>query len=100
MPRRVTVPLRLRCRAAGQTTARSRACDPLRLRPRPLVVRVGGRAFNPDVAAVEKLALPDRRDLLDALDRVAARRVGVAAVRRPYDNRDARVADLEPADST
>src|SRR5258705_3537129 len=99
MPRRATVPRRLRCRAAGRTAARSRACDTLRLRPRALVVGVGGRAFNPDVAAVEKLALPDPRDLLDALDRVAARRLGVAAVLRTHHNRDARVADFEPADA-
>src|SRR5258708_12379622 len=96
---RATVPRRPRYRAAAQTAAPSRACHPLRLPPSPRIVGVGGRPFNPDVAPVEEFTLPDRRDLLHALDRVAARRVGVAAVRRSYDNRDACLADLEPADA-
>ena len=57
-----------------ERAARSRACHPLRFSPRALVVRIGRGALDPDVAALEELALPDRRDLLHALDRVAARR--------------------------
>jgi hypothetical protein len=54
--------------------------------------------LDPDFAALEKLVLPDRRDLLDPLDRVAAGGIRVAAMRRPRRNRDARFADLEPPD--
>ena len=43
-----------------------------RLPSRVLVVGIRRRALDPDVAALEVLVLPDRRDLLDALDRVAA----------------------------
>jgi len=71
---------------------------PARPRRAPAGCRVGRRSLNPHVAALEELALPDRRDLLDPLDRVAARRVGVAAVRGARGDCDARLANLELAD--
>jgi len=57
-----------------------RACDPARLVARRLVVRIGGGAFEPHVAAFEVFVLPDRNNLLDALDRVTARGEGVGAM--------------------
>ena len=65
---------------------------------RGVVFGIGRRAFDPRVAVFEELVFPDRRDLLDALDRVAARLKSLRAVRRGGDDRDAGVADLEPAD--
>ena len=64
---------------------------------RRLVVGIGRRTFDPDVAALEVLVLPDRRDLLDALDRVAARGKRVRAMRRRRRDHDAGLADLEAA---
>src|SRR4029077_10726448 len=90
---------RRRCRAAGRTTAPSRACQALGLPPRSVVVGIRRRAFDPDVAAVEELAFPDRRNLFHALDGVAASRVGVAAMWRARCNRDAGFADLQAADA-
>ena len=90
---------RRRSPAAAQTGARSRACAPPRFRRARLVVRVGRGAFDPHVAALEVLVLPDRRDLLHPLDRVAARRECVGAVRRRRDDGDAGLADLQPAEA-
>ena len=84
-----------RSRANSRTVTRMRPAPPPRA---PLIVGIGGRALDPDVAAVEEFVLPDRRDLLDALDRVAARGERVAAMRRRGGDRHARFADLEPAD--
>src|SRR4030095_5708861 len=59
-------------RRVPQTGERSRASRAVRLLPPRLVVGIRRCAFQPDVATVEMLALPDRHDLLDALDRVSA----------------------------
>ena len=86
--RRGTSTLALGCarpaRAAARTAALSRACPFQRGLPRRVVGRIGRRAFDPGVAVLEELVLPDRRDLLDALDRVAAqlKRLGRDAPRR------------------
>src|SRR5204863_5178836 len=69
----------------------------IRLLARRGILRIRRRAFQPDVAAVEMLALPDRHDLLHALDRVAARGERIAAMRRRRRDDDARFADLEAA---
>ena len=81
-------------RANSRTVTRMRSA---RLRRRAAIVGIRRRAFDPHVAAVEVLALPDGRNLLHALDHVAARRVRVAAMRRRRGDRHARLADLEPA---
>ena len=49
-----------------------------RVLARRLVVRIRRRALEPDIAAFEVLVFPDRHDLFDALDRVAARRERIA----------------------
>src|SRR5436309_2951177 len=85
---------RRRCRAAAQTAAPSRACRTFRAGPGRLVVRIRGGALNPEVASFEELAFPDRRNLLDALDRVTARGVCAPAMRRSGRNRHARLPDL------
>ena len=65
------------------------------MRPRSVIVRVRGGAFNPDVASLEELALPDRSDLLDAFDRVSAGREGVPPMRRGRCYCDAGAADFD-----
>ena len=45
---------------------------------RRLIIGIGRRPFDPDIAPYEMLVLPDRRDLLDPLDRVPAGRKRVA----------------------
>jgi hypothetical protein len=45
------------------------------------------------------LVLPNRRDLLDPFDRVAARGERLGAVRRRGGDRHARLADLDPPDA-
>ena len=42
------------------------------MRPCGLIVRIGDSAFDPGFAVFEELVFPDRRDLFDAFDRVAA----------------------------
>src|SRR5947207_2545173 len=56
-------------------------------------------SFVPPPDAGEVLVLPDRRDLLDPFDRVAARGERLGPVRRRGRDRDARLADLDPADA-
>src|SRR5207244_7786662 len=82
--------------AAWRTAVRSRARDTLGFRPRTCIVGIGGSAFDPYVAALEEFPLPDRHGLFYALDRIAARGVGIFPVRRRRCDRDARFADLEP----
>ena len=86
-------------RAAGEQPDRSRACDAVRRLACRLVIGVGGGAFQPDVATLEVLVLPDRHDLLDALDRVAARRKRVGTVRRGGHDDDARLRRARAARS-
>src|SRR5690242_14962942 len=74
---------------------RARQCLPARV----FVVGVGRGPFDPDLAALEQLALPDRRDLLDALDRVAARGKRIGAMRRGGGDHHARLADAERSDA-
>ena len=71
------------------------ACHALRLSPRPLIVGIRRGALDPDVAAFEELALPDRRDLLDALDGVPACGKGVRTVRGSRCYCDAGIADVD-----
>ena len=63
------------------------------------IVGICSGAFNPDVATVEELALPDRRDLFHALDGIAAGRERVSTVGRCCRNRDAHATDLDPSDA-
>ncbi len=58
---------------------------------------MGGGAFYPDVAALEVLVLPDRNDLFDAFDGIAARCKRVSSMRRRCRDGNTRFADLEPA---
>src|SRR5205823_3689424 len=53
---------------------------------------------EPLLAALVDLLLPERHRLLERVDRVLARRQRVVAVRRRDGDRDARLADLDPAD--
>ena len=80
---------------AVRRDVRSRACPPYRFDARRLVVRVGGRTFYPHLATFEELVLPDRHNLLHALDHVAARREGVGPVRACRGDDDAGFADSE-----
>ena len=68
-------------RATARTAALSRACPFQRQPPRRLVFGIGRRAFDPRVAVLEELVLPDRRDLFHPLDRVPAGLKGLGAVR-------------------
>src|SRR5262245_35366435 len=86
-------------RAVAQTAAPSRACCAVRLLTCRLVVRVRRCAFQPDVAAVEMFALPDRHDLLDALDRVSAGGERICPVGRCRRNHDTCLANLQPPEA-
>ena len=66
-----------------------------RKRPRLFVSGIRGRPLDPHVTAFEVLVLPDRRDLLHALDRVPARSERVGTVRRRRRNRHAGLADVD-----
>src|SRR5439155_4202252 len=57
---RVRARPRPRCHGAAQTGGPSHACQPLGFCPGPLIVGIGRGAFDPDIAAFEELALPDR----------------------------------------
>src|SRR5260370_17062171 len=83
-------------RGGGRTAEWLRARTLQGGEPGDLVGRIGRGPFNPDVPALEVLVFPDRRDLLDPLDRIAARREGVGAVRRRGGNPAARFADGAP----
>ena len=89
-------PAMSRSRANSRTVTR---IAPSAIRRASSSVGIGGRAFDPDVAALEVFVLPDRRDLLDALDRIAARGERFGTVRRRGGDDDARLADLHPADA-
>ena len=56
-------------------------------------------SFDPDVAPVEVFVLPDRHDLLDPFNRVAARRERRGAMRRRGRNGHADFTDFETADA-
>src|SRR5690606_39556626 len=97
--RRVPAPPPRRSPGAARTIGSSRACPSPCLGARFLVVRPRRRALDPDFAAVEVLVLPDRRDLLHALDGVARGGVRLGAMRRRGDDCDARLADRDPSDA-
>ena len=82
-----------RSRANSRTVTRTRAAAPPRAPPR----RPGRPPrLRSRLAALEVLVLPDRRDLLDALDRVAACGERLGPVRRRRGDRDAGLADVQP----
>ncbi len=93
--RRAPTRRRLRDLAAARTIGRSRARNPQCRLSGCGVVRVRGRAFNPDVAALEILVFPDRDDLLHAFNRIAAGRKRVGSMRRPSSYRHAGFTNRE-----
>jgi len=66
---------------------------------RRLIVWIGGRALDPNLAAFEVLVLPYRCDLLHALDRISAGGKRVSSMSRRRGDHDADLSDREPADS-
>src|SRR5271157_5322271 len=56
-------------------------------------------ASDPHFASFKVFLLPDRHDLLYAVDRETARVEGVAAMRRRDRDRDRALADLDPPDA-
>src|SRR5258708_7017154 len=66
-------------RGGGRTAEWLRARTLQGGEPGDLVGRIGRGPFNPDVPPLEVLVFPDPRDLLDPLDRIAARPEGLAA---------------------
>src|SRR6202035_438915 len=88
-----------RCRVTARTASRSRACRPLRNFASAGIVGIRRCPLDPDIAAFEKLALPDRGDLFHALDGVSARGARVGAMRGRRGDGDAGLPDLEAADA-
>src|SRR3989337_2114623 len=85
--------------SGARTTGSLRTCPRGRGVSRLLVSRIRRRSLDPDVTPLEMFVLPDRSDLLHALDAEATGREGPAAVGRAGRDDHAGVPYRETADA-